>query len=135
YWVGHAIAYLIGQPQDGFSAPYQYAILFGGIFWVVVGLWILRRVLRYYFREEVIALTILFLGLTSNLIQYTSIDGAMSHSYIFPLYAFLLLQTIKWHEKPSWKNALLIGATIGLATISRPTELIMLFIPLLWNTT
>lgn len=135
FWIGHTFASLIGQPQDGFSAPYQYAILFGAIFWVVVGLWILRRILRYYFSEEVIALTILFLGLTSNLIQYTSIDGAMSHSYIFPLYAFLILQTIKWHEKPSWINAILIGATIGLATISRPTELIMLFIPLLWNTT
>ena len=30
--------------------------------------------------------------------------------------------------------AALIGLTIGLATISRPTELVMLFIPLLWGT-
>jgi hypothetical protein len=135
FWLGHIIAGVQDYPQDGFSAPYQYSIMFGGIVWVLIGFWVLRKVLRYYFKEEIIALTILFLGLTSNLIQYSSIDGGMSHTYIFPLYALLLLQTIKWHERPSWKSAVLIGATIGLATISRPTELIMLFIPLLWNTT
>jgi hypothetical protein len=57
----------------------------------------------------------------------------MSHSYIFPLYAFVLWWTIRWHETFSRKYAFLIGLTIGIATISRPTELIMLFIPLLWS--
>lgn len=135
FGLGHIMAGMLGYPQDGFSAPYQYAIMFGGIVWVLIGLFLLRKVLRYYFEEEIIAMTLLFLGLTSNLIQYTSVDGGMSHAYIFPLYALLILQTIKWHEHPSWKSAAFIGATIGLATISRPTELIMIFIPLLWNTT
>lgn len=132
--IGHISAKILDYPQDGFSTPYQYSIMFGGIIWVLIGLIILIKVLKHYFKDDIIALTILFLGLTSNLIQYTSVDGAMSHSHIFPLYAIVLWLTIKWHENPTWLKALLIGATIGLATISRPTELIMLFIPLLWNT-
>lgn len=135
FTIGHLTAGYTNFPQDGFSAPYQYSILFGGIFWALIGFIFLRKVLRHYFNENITALTILFTGLTSNLIQYASVDGAMSHIYIFPLYAILLWQTVKWHEKPTLKSALIIGATIGLATISRPTELIMLFIPLLWNTT
>ena len=54
--------------------------------------------------------------------------------YIFPLYVLILYATIKWHEKPRLIWAAAIGLIIGLATISRPTEAIMLFIPLLWNT-
>ena len=132
---GHLVAGWVDAPQDGFSWPYQYAILFGAIFWAALGFIVLRKVLRRYFNEQITAWTILFIGLTSNLIQYVSIDGAMSHAFIFPLYALLLWWTIRWHEQAHWKYAFLIGATIGLATISRPTELIMIFIPILWNTT
>jgi hypothetical protein len=134
FLVAHGIAHLSDHEEDGFSAPYQYALLFGAIFNVFIGLWILKKVLQRYFTDKTIGFTLLFLGLTSNLIQYTSIDGAMSHAYIFPLYSFLLWLTIKWHDKPKKITALLIGAVIGLATISRPTELIMIFIPLLWDT-
>lgn len=135
FCIGHLSAGVFGYKQDGFSTPYQYAILVGAIFYVLLGFIILRLVLLRFFDDKTVAFSLLFLGLTSNLIQYTSVDGAMSHAYIFPLYACVLWLTIRWHENPNWQSALLIGAIIGLATISRPTELIMLFIPLLWNTT
>lgn len=134
FFVGHSIASLTDYPADGFSAPYQYSIAFGALFYCLLGLLLLRKVLARFFRDGPIAITILFVGLGTNLIQYTAIDGGQSHIYIFPLYALILWCTIKWHESPHWKWAALIGFTIGLATICRPTELIMLFIPLLWNT-
>ncbi|MDP4683166.1 MAG: hypothetical protein NWS40_00610 [Crocinitomicaceae bacterium] len=131
--IGHLCAYLSGEPMDGFSWPYQYAILWGAIFWFFLGLLVLRKVLLQYYSESITTLTLLLLVFGTNLIQYVSVDGAMSHSYIFPLYAFVLWWTIRWHETFSRKYAFLIGLTIGIATISRPTELIMLFIPLLWS--
>lgn len=134
FLIGHGIASVTDYEADGFSAPYQYAILFGAIFHVLIGLIVLIKVLKRYFPPISVGFTILFIGLTSNLIQYTSIDGAMSHSFIFPLYALLLYFTMRWHEAPSWKSAILIGGIIGLASISRPTEFIMVFIPLFWNT-
>lgn len=134
FLIGHAVASVSSYPSDGFSAPYQYSIAFAGIFYCILGLMILRNVLLRFFRDGPVALTLLFLGLGTNLIQYAAIDGAQSHIYIFPLYALVLWATIKWHDSPNWKWAALIGFTIGLATICRPTELIMLFIPLLWKT-
>ncbi len=135
FLIGHFIAKNSKYAADGFSAPYQYSILFGAILSVFLGLLILRNVLLRFFEENVVAYTLLFLGLTSNLIQYTSIDGAMSHAFIFPLYSILIWATIKWHQNQKLKFALLIGGVIGLATICRPTELVMIFIPILWNTT
>jgi hypothetical protein len=58
----------------------------------------------------------------------------MSHGYIVPLYVAILWLTYKWHKKPTLYSAAGIGYVIGLATISRPTEAVMLFIPLLWST-
>ncbi len=131
--IGHVIASFSEAPSDGFSWPYQYSIMWGAIFWCALGLWFLRKVLLKYYSETITAITLLFIGLCTNWIQYVSIDGAQSHAHIFPLYCFVLYWTMKWHETPRWKYALFIGLTIGLATISRPTELIMFFIPLLWS--
>lgn len=131
---GHLIAGLMGYQSDGFSPPYQFAMAFGAIVYFILGIFLLRKILLKYFNESITALTLILLVLASNIIQYISIDGAMSHSYIFPLYVLLLYFTIKWHERPSLIRASLIGAVIGIATISRPTEAVMLFIPLLWGT-
>ena len=124
----------LGYVRDGFSPPYQFAIVFGAIFYCITALFLLRKILLRYYNDLVTTLTLLLLMLASNIIQYISVDGAMSHSYIFPLYVLILYFTIKWHERPAIKWAIFIGAVIGLAIISRPTEVIMLFIPLLWGT-
>ena len=134
FFIGHAIALSTNYKADGFSPPYQYAIAFGAIFYCILALFLLRNILLRYYDDRSVALSLLLLLLATNLIQYISVDGAMSHSFIFPLYALILYTTIKWHETPKLKWAALTGLIIGLATISRPTEAIMLFIPLLWNT-
>ncbi|MBI1306778.1 MAG: hypothetical protein GC181_09205 [Bacteroidetes bacterium] len=134
FLAAHVVALNSGFKADGFSPPYQYASALAGLFYCILAMFLLRRILLKYFDDLVVAITILLLVLASNMIQYTSIDSAMSHAYIFPLYVLIIYVTIKWHEKPKIKWAMAIGFIIGLATISRPTEAIMFFIPLLWNT-
>jgi hypothetical protein len=86
-------------------------------------------VLKRYYCDAVVALTLLMLVLATNAIQYISVDNAQSHGYLFALYSLVLWATIKWHEAPRIRHAVLIGAIIGLAAVARPTEAIMLFIP------
>ncbi len=134
FTVGHAFAGWLGFPQDGFSSPYQIAVCIAALFYVLLGLWVLRWVLLRYFSDGVTALTLILVSLATNYVQYVSLDSAMSHGFIFALYAFLLAATIKWHERPTLAKAFLIGCIIGLGVISRPTEGVMLFIPLLYGT-
>lgn len=134
FLVAHAIAHIGGYPTDGFSAPYQYAIAYGALLYVFLSILLLRKILLRFYSDHTVALSILLLLCASNLIQYVSVDGAMSHAWIFPLYVLLLHYTIRWHEAPNWRWAAAIGLVIGLASISRPTEAVMLFIPLLWGT-
>jgi hypothetical protein len=134
FFCGHIIAKLVDEPQDGFSGPYQYAIMFAAIFWCFLGFIFLRKVLLRYFTDQVTAITLILLAGASNLIQYASVESGMSHAYIFPLYALVVWYTIKWHEESKGSSAFMIGLICGLAVISRPTELLIIFIPILWNT-
>lgn len=134
FTAAHLMAPSLGYPQDGFSSPYQYAIALAALFYAFLGIFVLRHVLKNYYDDTTTAITILLLCLGTNFMQYASADSAQSHIYIFPLYALVLYTTIKWHERPTVLMAAATGYIIGLATICRPTEAVMLFIPLLWNT-
>jgi hypothetical protein len=134
FFIGHWLAPLFNFEQDGFSPPYQYAISLGILLWFMLSIFLLRKILLRFFSDITATITLLLVVLTTNIIQYAAIDNAQSHGPIFPLYALLLYTTLKWHEKPSTLFASLTGFIIGLATICRPTEAIMILIPLLWNT-
>ncbi|PCH98973.1 MAG: hypothetical protein COB85_00900 [Bacteroidetes bacterium] len=131
--LAHFYALIGDYSADGFSKPYQWAIAFSGLIYSILGLFLLRLVLLRWYNEGVTMITLALIVLATNFIQYTSIKGAMSHSYIFFLYACVLYATMKWHEAPRLKWAAMVGYLIGLAIICRPTEIIMLFIPLLWG--
>lgn len=131
---GHLSAGLLHFPQDGFSAPYQIAISIASLFYAFIGLWLVRLILLRYVNELITSITLLLLVLATNYPQYVAVEGGMSHGYIFTLYALLLWLTIRWHERPTPFTALCIGLIIGLGVISRPTEAVMIFIPLLFKT-
>ncbi len=134
FLIGHFIAKHSHYPPDGFSPPYQYALGFGVIFYCILALFLLRKILLLYFSDLTTGITLLMVCLATNFVQYAAVDNGQSHGYIFPLYVLVLYATIKWHQTPARGWALLIGYLIGLAMICRPTEAIMLFIPLLWDT-
>jgi 4-amino-4-deoxy-L-arabinose transferase-like glycosyltransferase len=131
---GHWIAGVTGHAQDGFSPPYQWCIAFAPLFYCMLALFLLRAVLLRWWGDRVVAAVLVLVVLATNAIQYISVDGAQTHGFLFALYGLVLWATVKWHENPRTRWALLIGVAIGLAAVTRPTELIMLFIPLLWNT-
>ena len=134
FLAAHGYASLTDNPADGFSAPYQIALSFGPLIYFVIILFLLRRILLRYYNDETTGVTLVLLFLASNAIEYIAIEAGHSHGYILLMYALIVWLSIKWHESPSVKIALAIGAVIGLATIMRPTELIIFLIPLLWNT-
>lgn len=130
--IAHSTASHLGYEQDGFSPPYQLAICVSALFYAFIGFWVLRKVLLKYFSESSTIITLLLCTLGTNYAQYVSVDSGMSHGFIFTLYAILLYATIRWHEKPNYFDSMIIGAAIGLGVLCRPTEIVMIFIPLLY---
>lgn len=135
FFVAHALAPAFGHPADGFSPPYQLAISLTSLLISLLGLWVLRKVLLRFFSETVTAATLICLVLATNYLNYSAVDGAMPHNTLFTLYAILLWLTIRWHEQPRRGTALAMGLVIGLATIIRPTDLLVAAVPALWGIT
>lgn len=120
-------------PADGFSPPYQFALAYGLLIYIILALFLLRNILLNFFSDTVVSWTLIILLIGTNAIQYIAVEAGQSHGYIFPLYVLILYLSIQWHRKPKLWIGFLIGLVFGLACISRPTEAVMLFIPLLWD--
>lgn len=131
--MAHWVAPKLGYPADGFSWPYQVAISWGSFLIAALGLWFLRRILLFYFSDGAVAATLIAVTFGTNYLNYTAIDGAMTHNWVFTLYALLTYSTIRYYRKPGWGWAALIGLWVGWATLTRPTEAISVLIPLLWG--
>ena len=135
--IGHLIALLSGFPADGFSAPYQYSLLVGGMFYTLAGIYLLRKLLLKFFNDKVTSITLLVLFFGTNYFFHTSFHGqnSMSHNFLFTLYVIIILLTIKWHESHRLKHLIWLGIVCGITILSRPSEVVCLFIPLLWGIT
>ena len=86
-----------------------------------------------FFTDGVVAITLFLLVAGTNYFQLTAFDGAMPHNYLFTLFALIVWFTIRWHERPQWKYAIFLGLICGLATLVRPTAIIIVLVPLLWG--
>ena len=133
FFVGHLFAGWLGYPQDGFSLPYQYSILIGNCFYVVISWFVIRKVLVQFFQDVIVALLLLVLFFGTNYYFIVVNMPAMPHGYLFIFYSLILWYTMKWHKSPTIKNSIFLGLSLGLATLARASEIIAVLIPLLWN--
>ena len=133
FLVAHALAAPLGYPADGYSLPYQRAILMASVLMAVLGLGLVRRALLPRFGEWPTALTLLAIVLATNYLFYSAIAGAITHTWLFTWYAALLLLTPAFYRRPTLGRALAIGGIIGLMTLTRPTEILAALLPLLWG--
>ncbi len=135
FFTAHIWANITGINADGFSPPYQQMISFGCLLYAFLGLWLLRKILLKYFSETATGLTIISLVLATNYLNYSAIDNAMTHNLLFTVFTGIIWFTIKFYEKPSFKYAIILGLLCGLATIIRPTDILICLIPIFWGVT
>jgi hypothetical protein len=121
-------------PADGYSQPYQHATVISTLIFSVLGLFILALFLSSYVNVWITHVVILCIGFGTNFFHYAGLESGLSHAYLFFLYASIIYLSKRWYEKPSFLHSSLIGLVIGLATITRPLDFLMVLIPLLWPT-
>jgi hypothetical protein len=134
FTIAHFLAPRLGYPADGFSFPYQLAIGLGSLLISLVGLYYLRKLLIRFFSETVTAICLLILVFSTNYLEYAAITPALTHNYLFTLYAILMLVTDNYYRDPKIRTAAGIGLLIGLMALIRPTEMLTVLIPVFWKT-
>jgi len=135
FFIGHIHAYITGDEMDGWSVPYQFWLGLSSIFYCILGLWLSSRLLTRFFSSGAVALSILAIGLASNLFYYTTVEGMLGHAYSLLLFTLMLELTIRFYQKPNWGITALIGLLAGLCVLVRPSNIIIIIIPALWGVT
>ena len=133
FLVAHTWASASSYIADGFSFPYQICLSFGMLLYAFLGLLYLRKVLTVYFSPTPTILSLVAIVLGSNYLNYSAIDGAMTHNTLFTIYVLILYLTIQFYRKASFSKAIGIGALVGLAALIRPTDIVSALIPIFWG--
>lgn len=133
FLAGHAWAFLAGHEKSGYSSPYRTTLRFGASFYACLGLFLLGLVLLRYFSRPAAITTLLIIGLGTNLIYYAQYEALMSHVYSFFLYSVMIWTTIQWREAERNNVLWLMALALGLVTLIRLPNIIIVLVPLFWN--
>lgn len=123
----HFIAVHWGLQPDGFSDFYEKMTILPGIFYLVLGLFFLRKFLRKYFSPGISYLTVFLIFAGTNLYYYGIDDGLMSHVnsfFLFSLFLFFLKKFLD-QEKKSFGLFVGISFVVSLAILIRPTNILL----------
>jgi hypothetical protein len=129
----HLLAPAFGEPRDGFQSIYQFFLVFSALFYLAIGFLCLWKLLSRYFPPGVAAISILLVGLGTNLFYYSTYEAAFTHAFSFSLINALLLVVARWYDKPDWKRSLLLGFLFGLIVLISLPYALLLFPVLFWE--
>lgn len=131
FFVAHVLASPLGYPSDGYSAIYEFFIEFSGLFYLLIGLWYLRKLLLQFYDEKVTAITLGLVFFGTNILYYSAVESPMTHTYTFSLFSVLLYFTFDFYKKASFKNTMVLAISFGLILLVRPLN-ILLILPFLF---
>ena len=129
----HAAAMIMGEPANGYSDFYVYAIFLAAAFYAFLGLFYLRKILERNFSSWITMITLLCLYFGTNMYYYTTREAGMSHIYSFCLFAIFIYYTPVFYKRVKFRTFALFGLLAGLIVLIRPTNVIILLYLILYN--
>ena len=104
FLIGHGAAYITGFPPDGFSLPYQYAMVFGAMVYTIIGLIYLRKILNHYLPDKITAAVILIVVFATNYSHHLTLKNLETVNVLFMFVCLIIWNTIRWHQDFKIKN-------------------------------
>ena len=133
FFIGHIATHLAHEEPSGYSLPYRQALVFGSLIYLAFALFFLRKLLEKYFSPKITAIVLLLTVTATNLMYYSTYECTMPHLYNFMLITMFAWFTIQWHEKPGVKYSIILGLLLGLISLIRPTNLVIVAFFIFWN--
>lgn len=131
--IGHVLASWLGYAQNGLSPPYTYALVYGCMLYTIIGLYYFRKVLKHYFSEHVVSVLLVILVLGTNYSHHMTLKNLETVNVLFMFTAIILWNTIRWYDNYRTKNLVFIGVSITLMALAKPSEVLIVLVPVLWG--
>ena len=135
FFVAFGFAKLAGFEADGFSLPFQIGIYVAGIFYCMMGLIYLKKLLlQLNIKNKYVAALIIICCFGTHLFSYTVNEPGMAHVYSFALTSMFFYFVLNLFEKQNKKYFYFSAFVLGLIILVRPINVILLtFIPFFFN--
>lgn len=133
FLVAHALAKPLGYKADGYSLPYRMALSLSGCLYGLLGLFFLRKILRGLFDETTTSITLLIVGMATNLYYFSTYNPFMSHNHLFCLVAILIWATIRFYDTFERRYLFVIAFLGGFISLTRPIDALFLVIPFFYK--
>lgn len=133
FYVAHLLTPALGYDDNGYTLPYKIALVVSCLFYLGWSMYFIRKTLSLYFSSRIVIMTSVAIFLGTNLFYYSTTEAAMSHAFSFFMFSAIIYLTIKWHKNPGFKLSLMLGLLFGLVTLTRPTNILIIFFFLLWG--
>lgn len=133
FGAGYGIAELFNYNTGGFSKPFQVTTGIASLFYLVIGLFFLYKILRLFKIDRFSSyMVVLFIFLGTNLLYYSVNACSMSHVYSFALISCFTFLIKKYFSTKAFKHLAFAAFVLGLIVITRPVNgIIILIIPFL----
>ncbi len=128
YALGVLLAWIFSWPVQPYSSYFLFFVNLGAAFYLVVGIYFLRKWLMNFVDDNAALWTVLAIFFGTNLFYYTLDESLMSHLYSFTLFSALLYGWQLYNNERRFKYFLLFMIALSLSILTRPTNI--LFLPI-----
>lgn len=136
FFLAHIYAKNSEYEANGFTIPYKVFLLISILFYYFIGLIYLVLTLKKLFQDKVVAITIGCIGFGTNIYWLSAYSSyPLPHIYNFSLFAIFVYYAINWVDSPKYFNSILLGLVLGLISLIRPTNLLIIIFLFLWGVT
>ncbi len=129
----HWYSSITNNPTCGYSPIYKIGIIISCLFYLFLGLFFLRKILLKYYSELVTSIVLIILLAGTSLSYYSIFLPAYTHIFSFALVTMFLYFSIKWNEAPRFTYSIALGLLIGVITLIRPTNFLIVLVWILYN--
>lgn len=120
--------------STGYEPVFAWFIHYGCIIYILIGLIYTQKILSKYFQDKIIALSLILFYFGTNIFYYTVSESESVHGILFFLAAVFSYNVISFFETSNKKHFHIALFALGFISLIRPTEIILLLIPLFLGT-
>ena len=131
FLMAHALSEPFGFDSDGYSKIYYIFISIAGLFYMVLGLYFLWKILLLYkIKKPNINIVLLSIGLGTHLFYYAAFEPCMSHVYSFVFVNAFVLFSKRYFLEGKKQHLFIAALMFGMIILIRPVNgLIILVLP------
>lgn len=134
FLIGYVWASWFGYEVNGLSEPFEKMISIGALFYALMGLYFIRKLLiKLNVKDFAIALVVVLIFFGTHLLNYSLNEPAMSHVYSFALISAFFYFSYQVFNSGERKYFILAAFMLALITLVRPINIIALGIVPFWS--